>query len=119
MNLASCSNFLQSKPYIMGKQYNKILKRRRRAAYIAKRKLAVKELISKSSKSTKAKVSKPRTVRKTATTKKEKVVEKKPEPVAEKAKPTDVLGDKAVKDAAPKEEKVEAPQKESKDSTES
>jgi len=47
------------------------------------------------------------------------VVEKKPEPLAEKAKPTDVLGDKAVKDAAPKEEKVEAPQKESKDSTES
>ena len=49
----------------------------------------------------------------------EEVEEKKPEPVAEKAKPTDVLGDKAVKDAAPKEEKVEAPQKESKDSTES
>jgi hypothetical protein len=119
LNLASFSNLLQDKLYIMGKQYNKILKRRRRAAYIAKRKLAVKELINNSSKSTKAKVSKPRVVRKTVTTKKEKVVEKKPEPVAEKAKPIDVLGPKAVKDAAPKEEKAKVPQKESKDSTES
>jgi hypothetical protein len=107
--------------YIMGKQYNKILKRRRRAAYLAKRKAALKELVSKSVKSTKTKATKPRAVRKTAAAKKEKVEEPKPEPVADKANPTDILGSEDAKQTAPKEskEKEELPQEESKDSAES
>ena len=32
----------------MGKQYNKVIKRRRRAAYVAKKKAAIKELVGKS-----------------------------------------------------------------------
>ena len=105
----------------MSKQYNKILKRRRRAAYLAKRKAALKELVSKSVKSTKAKPTKARAVRKTAAAKKEKVVEPKPEPVAGKANPTDVLGSKDIEETAPKESKVKekAPQEDSKDSAES
>ena len=100
----------------MGKQYNKVIKRRRRAAYIAKRKAAVKELVSKSSKgASKAKPAKA------------KVVEKTPEPVAEKANPTDVIGTEEASNAsatkeAPKEAvavKEEKPQEESKDSAES
>ena len=110
----------------MGKQYNKVIKRRRRAAYLAKRKAAVKELVSKSSKSSKAKPVKPKAVRKPAA-KKEKVVEPKPEPVADKTKPTDVIGEEKVKSAVPAKEaskepaavKEEKPQEESKDSTES
>ncbi len=80
----------------MGKQYNKVIKRRRRAAYIAKRKAAVKELVSKSGKSTKAKAVKAKPAKKPVA-KKAKVVEAKPEPVAEKANPTDVLGDEEKK----------------------
>ena len=90
----------------MGKQYNKVLKRRRRAAYLAKRKAAVKELVSKSVKSTKAKPTKPRAVRKTAAAKKEKVVEPKPEPVAGKANPTMSWDLRILKETAPKESKV-------------
>lgn len=104
----------------MGKQYNKVLKRRRRAAYLTKRKAAVKELVSKSVKGTKAKVTKPKAVRKTVAAKKEKVVEPKPEPVAEKANPVDVLGSKVTKEATPEETNIkEAPPEESKDSTKS
>ena len=63
----------------MGKQYNKVIKRRRRAAYIAKRKAAVKELVSKSSKgASKAKPAKAKVTRKAAAPKKAKVVEKTP-----------------------------------------
>ena len=112
----------------MGKQYNKVIKRRRRAAYIAKRKAAVKELLSKSSKSaSKAKPVKARVTRKAVVPKKAKVVEKTPEPVAGKANPTDVIGAKKVTNAeadkvASKEPvavKEEKPREESKDSTES
>ena len=104
----------------MGKQYNKVIKRRRRAAYVAKKKAAIKELVGMSGKSTKAKVAKPKAVRKPAA-KKEKVVESKPGPVAEKANPTDVLGDEK-KEVVSKENtssQKEKPQEESKDSTES
>ncbi|MFL2914312.1 MAG: hypothetical protein ACJZ64_06710 [Opitutales bacterium] len=112
----------------MGKQYNKVIKRRRRAAYIAKRKAAVKELVSKSSKgASKAKPAKAKVTRKAAAPKKAKVVEKTPEPVAEKANPTDVIGTEEASNAsatkeAPKEAvavKEEKPQEESKDSAES
>ena len=78
----------------MGKQYNKVLKRRRRAAYMTKRKLALRELVKNSpkAKTTKSKVAKPKVARKTVAAKKEKVVEPEPEVVAEKANPADVLG---------------------------
>ena len=63
----------------MGKQYNKVLKRRRRAAYMTKRKLALRELVKNSpkAKTTKSKVAKPKVARKTVAAKKEKVVERK------------------------------------------
>ena len=104
----------------MGKQYNKVIKRRRRAAYVAKKKAAIKELVGKSGKTTKSKVAKPKAVRKPAV-KKEKPVEAKPDPVAEKAKPVDVLGpDDAVEaESVTKEEVTEKPQEESADSVES
>ena len=59
----------------MGKQYNKVLKRRRRAAYMTKRKLALRELVKNSpkAKTTKSKVAKPKVARKTVAAKKEKV----------------------------------------------
>jgi len=107
----------------MGKQYNKVIKRRRRAAYIAKRKAAVKELVSKSSKGvSKAKSPRANVTRKAAAPKKAKVVEKAPEPVAEKADPTDIIGsEKEETVAAPKEPKAKekAPKEESEDSSES
>ena len=104
----------------MGKQYNKVIKRRRRAAYETKKKAIIKELVGKSGKTTKSKVAKPKAVRKSAV-KKEKAVEAKPEPVAEKAKPVDVLGpDDAVKaEPVTKEEVAEKPQEESAESVES
>jgi hypothetical protein len=104
----------------MGKQYNKVIKRRRRAAYVAKKKAAIKELVGKSGKATKSKVAKPKAVRKPAA-KKEKVVEAKPDPVAEKAKPVDVLGpDDAVEaESATKEKAPDKPQQESAGSVES
>ena len=104
----------------MGKQYNKLIKRRRRAAYVAKKKAAIKELVGKSGKTTKSKVAKPKAVSKPAV-KKEKAVEAKPDPVAKKAKPVDVLGpDDAVEaESVTKEEVAKKPQKESADSVES
>ena len=104
----------------MGKQYNKVIKRRRRAAYVAKKKAAIKELVEKSGKTAKSKVAKPKAVRKPAV-RKEKPVEAKPDPVAEKAKPVDVLGpDDAVEaESETKEEVTEKPQEESADSVES
>ena len=88
----------------MGKQYNKLIKRRRRVAYLARRKEAINELVSSKPKaSTKSKPAKAKPAKKTST-KKEKVVESKPEPVAEKADPTDVLGDNESKQAETPEE---------------
>ena len=88
----------------MGKQYNKVMKRRRRVAYLARRKEAINELVSSKPKaSTKSKPAKAKPAKKTST-KKEKVVESKPEPVAEKADPTDVLGDNEPKQAEIPEE---------------
>ena len=88
----------------MGKQYNKVMKRRRRVAYLARRKEAINELVSSKPKaSTKSKPAKAKPAKKSST-KKEKVVESKPEPVAEKADPTDVLGDNESKqDETPEE----------------
>jgi hypothetical protein len=103
----------------MGKQYNKVLKRRRRAAYMAKRKLALRELVKDSpkAKTTKTKAAKPKVARKTVAVKKEKVVEPEPEVVAEKANPTDVLGPEATeppvnesKTAETKEKSEESPE---------
>ena len=74
----------------MGKQYNKVIKRRRRAAYLAKRKAALKQFAGKSVKTEKVKATKPKVAKKPVA-KKEKVLEKT-EPVAEKANPVDVLG---------------------------
>ena len=105
----------------MGKQYNKVMKRRRRAAYVAKKKAAIKDLLGKTDKGTKGRTAKPKASRKPIA-KKEKVVEPKPEPVADKAQPTDVLGDDTKPKAAIKETakvKKEKAQDESKDSTES
>ena len=107
----------------MGKQYNKVIKRRRRAAYIAKRKAAVKELVSKSSKGvSKAKPAKAKVTRKAAAPKKAKVVEKTPEPIAEKADPTDIIGsekDEAATAPQKPKAKEKAPKEESEDSAES
>jgi hypothetical protein len=107
----------------MGKQYNKVIKRRRRAAYIAKRKAAVKELVSKSSKgASKAKPAKAKVTRKAAAPKKAKVVEKTPEPIAEKADPTDIIGsekDEAATASQKPKAKEKAPKEESEDSAES
>ena len=107
----------------MGKQYNKVIKRRRRAAYIAKRKDAAKELVSKSSKgASKAKPAKAKVTRKAAAPKKAKVVEKTPEPVAEKADPTDIIGsekEEAVTAPQKPKAKEKAPKEESDDSSES
>ena len=71
-------------------------------------------------KGTKAKSTKPKASRRSIT-KKEKVVEPKPEPVANKANPTDVLGNDAKPSAAPKdapEDMEEKSQEESKGSAE-
>ena len=105
----------------MGKQYNKVIKRRRRAMYVAKKKAAIKALLGKAEKGTKTKAAKPKASRKTIT-KKEKVADPKPEPVASKANPIDVLGDDAKSSAVPKvapEIKEEKSQEESKDSAQS
>ena len=69
----------------MGKQYKKLVKRRRRTAYLARRKAALNVAKSSSSKKTKSTAKK-------ATTRKKATPAAKPEPVAEKAKAEDVLG---------------------------
>jgi hypothetical protein len=68
----------------MGKQYKKLIKRRRRTAYLARRKAAVNAEKPDSTK--KAKSPAKKAVRKKATP------APKAEPVAEKAKTEDVLG---------------------------
>lgn len=101
----------------MGKQYNKVIKRRRRAAYIAKRKAAVKELVGKSTKTSKPKASKPKAIRKPAA-KKPKADEEKLEKVSEKANAVDVLGpdDVVSEEKTVNEVSSENPKVESKDS---
>ena len=91
----------------MGKQYKKLIKRRRRTAYLARKKAAINAEKPDSSKKAKSHAKK-------AVRKKAAPVEKA-EPVAEKAKTEDVLGpDVAVeKDAKVAEET--APAKESKE----
>jgi hypothetical protein len=91
----------------MGKQYKKLIKRRRRTAYLARKKAAINAEKPDSSK--KAKSSAKKAVRKKA------APVEKAEPVAEKAKTEDVLGpDVAVeKDAKVAEETT--PAKESKE----
>ena len=78
----------------MGKQYNKVLKRRRRAAYMTKRKLALRELVKNSpkAKTTKSTAGKPKVARKPVAATKAKAVEPTHELGAYKANPTDVLG---------------------------
>jgi hypothetical protein len=118
LNLATYGNLVQIYLFInMGKQYNKVIKRRRRAAYIAKRKAAVKELVGKSTKTSKPKASKPKATRKPAA-KKPKVAEEKPDKVSEKANPVDVLGpdDVVSEETAVNEVSTEGPKVDSKDS---
>ena len=90
----------------MGKQYNKQIKRRRRMAYLARRKAEQRTELASTKKATKAPSSKPR--KKAAAKPAAKKVEK--EVVAEKAQPDDVLGPETGSETAPKEE--EAPTKE-------
>ena len=91
----------------MGKQYKKLIKRRRRTAYLARKKAAINAEKPDSTKKAKSPAKK-------AVRKKAAPVEKT-EPVAEKAKTEDVLGpDVAVeKDAKVAEETT--PAKESKE----
>ena len=80
----------------MGKQYKKLIKRRRRTAYLARRKAAINAEKPDSSK--KAKSPAKKAVRKKATP------APKTEPVAEKAKTEDVLGPDVEKDLKVTEE---------------
>ena len=93
----------------MGKQYNKLIKRRRRTAYLARQKAALlTEKSNAGKKSSKSTAAKPATRRKAATK-----AASKPTPrvakkeVAEKAKPDDVLGPEVAGEDAP----VEKPEK--------
>ncbi len=90
----------------MGKQYNKLIKRRRRSAYLARRKSELKlekpASVKKVRKSTPAKAAAPaKAVRKKAESKSKAVVSK-PE-VAEKASTEDVLGPESKESAHPKD----------------
>ena len=69
----------------MGKQYKKLIKRRRRTAYLARRKAALTSTKPTASKRASAPTKK-------ATARKKAAPVEKPEPVAEKAKTEDVLG---------------------------
>ena len=72
----------------MGKQYKKLIKRRRRTAYLARRKAAINAEKPDSTK--KAKSPAKKVARKKA------IPAPKAEPVAEKAKTEDVLGPDAI-----------------------
>ena len=96
----------------MGKQYNKLIKRKRRVAYLARRKAAL--LTEKSTvgrKSSKATATKS-AIRKKAATK----AASKPAPkvakkeVAEKAKPDDVLGPEVAGEDLPAEKSEKTPE---------
>ncbi|MBT7741367.1 MAG: hypothetical protein HN727_06150, partial [Opitutae bacterium] len=79
----------------MGTQYKKVIKRKRRKAYLARRKAALKESLPASKKGRKTAAAKPKSKRKASPKKsasekvKEEVVE---EPVADKASSVDILG---------------------------
>ena len=89
----------------MGKQYNKLIKRRRRTAYLARRKAAINAANPNSSK--KVKSSAKKSSRKKAAT------AEKSEPVAEKAKAKDVLGPDAVAEGEAKDLQESPPAEES------
>ena len=96
----------------MGKQYNKLIKRRRRTAYLARQKAAIlNEKSTAGKKSSKATAAKPAT-RQTAATK----AASKPAPkvakkeVAEKAKPDDVLGPEVAGEDALSEKTEKTPE---------
>ena len=96
----------------MGKQYNKLIKRKRRVAYLARRKAALlTEKSNVSRKSSNATASKPATRKKTPTkvaTKPASKVAKKE--VAEKAKPDDVLGPEVAGEDLPAEKPEKTPE---------
>lgn len=83
----------------MGKQYNKLIKRRRRAAYIARRKKAGEANLPEVTKKPKSSAKKVPAKKKTESKPKEKAV-------AEKAKATDVLGPDA-EEAAPEAAEIQ------------
>ena len=92
----------------MGKQYNKLIKRRRRAAYLARRKKAGSANLPEVTK-------KPKVLK--APAKKKAESKPKEKAVAEKAKATDVLGpdaEEAAPEAAEVQENEESVEKASK-----
>ena len=86
----------------MGKQYKKLIKRRRRAAYLARRKAAANVANPSTSKKAKAPAKKAATV-------------EKAEPLAEKAKAEDVLGPDVATEEEPKEEQASSTSEDSKE----
>ena len=86
----------------MGKQYKKLIKRRRRTAYLARRKAAINAEKPDSTK--KAKSPAKKAVRKKATP------APKAEPVAEKAKTEDVLGPDVTPEVAESSTKESSPE---------
>ena len=95
----------------MGKQYNKLIKRRRRTAYLARQKAAIlteKSIaVKKSSKATAAKPATRKAATKAASKPAPKVAKKE---VAEKAKPDDVLGPEVVGEDALSEKTEKTPE---------
>ena len=98
----------------MGKQYKKLIKRRRRAAYLARRKAAANVANPSTSKKAKAPAKKAKAPAKKATRKKAAAVEKA-EPLAEKAKAEDVLGPDVATEEQPKEEQASSASEDSKE----
>jgi len=96
----------------MGKQYNKLIKRRRRTAYLARQKAALlTEKSTAGKKSSKATAAKPATRKKTATKAASKPAPKvAKKEVAEKAKPDDVLGPEVTGKDAPAEKPEKTPE---------
>jgi hypothetical protein len=85
----------------MGTQYKKVIKRKRRKAYLARRKASLKESLPATKKGRKAAAAKPKSKRKASPKKaapeevKEEVAE---EAVADKASAVDILGVDSVKE---------------------
>ena len=96
----------------MGKQYNKLIKRKRRTAYLARRKAALLTEKStagkKSSKATATKSAARKKVSTKAASKPAPKVTKKE--VAEKAKPDDVLGPEVAGEDIPTEKPEKTPE---------
>ena len=89
----------------MGKQYNKLIKRRRRSAYLARRKAALLTEKASGKKSTKSTTNKTVARKKAGTKATSKTSSKKvKEEVAEKAKPKDVLGPESSAEEIPTEQ---------------